>query len=106
MNVNIELTNRKDHDIGRGTALLVTGALMVLLKWFIPWVAPLALAAYGVYQLFHKEMGEGGVALGIAVILYFLSGFIGWLLWLSGALMVGVGLFLLIRAMRSNTRLE
>ena len=106
MNLHIELTDRKDHDVGRGTALLVSGAVMVLLTWIIPWVAPIAIGAYGVYRLFQKELGEGGVSLLVAVVLYFLSGIVEWLLWLSGAFMVGAGLFFLIRAMRSNTGTE
>jgi len=103
MNLDIELNSRKDHDISRGTALLVSGAVMVLLTWIVPWVAPIAIGAYGVYCLFHKELAEGGVALLLAVVVFFLGTIVGWLLWLSGAVMVGVGLFLLIRAMRSNT---
>ena len=42
----------------------------------------------------------------IAVVVYFPSGVVGWLLWLSGALMAGAGLFLLIRALRAGTMTE
>lgn len=104
--MNFDLISRKDQDIGRGTALLVSGAVFVLLKWILPDIAWLAIAAYGVYRLFRKEVGEGVVALALAVLFFLIRGFLGWLLWIAGALIVGFGIFFLLRAFRTNTLLE
>lgn len=100
------IPTRRDQDLGRGTALLVSGAVMVLLKWVLPVVAPLAVAAYGLYRLYHKDLSEGLLALGIAVVAWLLRPFVGWLLWLIGAAMVAIGLFYLIRGMRSDAPLD
>jgi hypothetical protein len=97
---------RRERDLGRGSALVIFGAVMVLLKWVLPVVAPLAIAAYGFYRLYHKEIGEGLVALSLAVLFYFLRQPLGWLIWLVGALMVGFGLFYLIRGVRAASIAE
>jgi len=104
MNTNIEFEPRRDQDLGRGTALLVTGAVMVLLKWVLPPVAPIAVAAYGIYRLYRKDLGEGLLALAIAVLVWVLRHALGWLLWLIGAAMVCVGIFFLIRGTLASSR--
>ncbi len=100
------MISRKDQDLGRGVALMVAGAVMVLLEWVVPTVAPLALAAYAIYRLFMRNFPEGGVALLIAVGLWFLSPVIGWMLWLFGLGMAGCGLFFLIRGIRGQYMIE
>ena len=100
--MQIEMIVQRDQDVGRGTALLVSGAVMVLLRWVLPPVAPLAIAAYGIYRLFHKQIGEGLLALAVAVLAWYLRGVVGGLLWLIGAAMVGFGLFFLIRGLLSD----
>jgi len=102
--MNSESHPNRDQDLGRGTALLVTGAVMVLLKWVLPPVAPIAVAAYGLYRLYRKDIGEGLLALAIAVLVWVLRHPLGWLLWLTGAAMVGFGVFFLIRGLLASPR--
>ncbi len=90
-------------DTGRGLALVTAGAVMVLLKWVLPAVAPLAVAAYGAYQLVHRQYAEGGLAIGFAVALWYLRDLVGGLLWFIGAGFVGLGLFFLIRSLRAKS---
>ena len=92
---------RSETDAQRGTALLVSGTVMVVLKWLVPYVAPVAVAAYGLYALYHRHTVEGLVALGVAVLLWMLRAPLGALLWLVGAAMATCGLFFLIRGMRT-----
>jgi hypothetical protein len=103
MQVDIELIERREQDLGRGTALLVSGAVMVLLKWILPPVAPVAIAAYGLYRLYYKDVGEGLLALALAVVAWVLRYPLGWLLWLGGAAMVGFGLFFVIRGLLADS---
>lgn len=98
------LIPQRERDLGRGTALLVCGAIMVLLTWILPAIAFLAVAAYGVYRLYLKEITEGLIALVVAVVFYFLSGLLAGLLWVIGALVAGMGLFFLIRALLEGSR--
>lgn len=100
--MQIELNPRRDQDVGRGTALVVTGAVMVLLKWVLPPVAPIAIAAYAVYRLYYRDLAEGLLALALAVLAWVLRIPVGWLLWLAGAAMVAFGLFYLIRGLRES----
>jgi hypothetical protein len=88
------------QDTSRGLAMLIAGAVMVVLKWVLPPVAPLAVAAYGVYQALNRQYGEGLAAVALAVILWYARGLVGWLLWLVGAAFVLAGLFFLIRSLR------
>jgi len=97
--MDLELSARREQDLGRGTALLVSGAVMVLLKWILPPVAPVAIAAYGIYRLYYKDFAEGLLALALAVLAWFLRYPLGWMLWLGGAAMVGFGLFFVIRGL-------
>jgi hypothetical protein len=90
------------QDTSRGLAMLIAGAVMVLLKWVLPPVAPLVVAAYGIYQAVHRRYGEGLAAVGVAVVLWYARGVVGWLLWLVGAAFVAAGLFFLIRSMRES----
>ena len=90
------------QDSSRGVAMLIAGAVMVVLKWVLPAVAPLAVAAYGIYQAVNRRYGEGLAAIGIAVVLWYARGVVGWLLWLVGAAFVLAGLFFLIRSMRES----
>jgi hypothetical protein len=92
---------RNESDAQRGTALLVTGAVLVVLKWLVPYVAPVSVAAYGVYALYHRHTVEGLVALGVAVLLWMLRAPLGALLWLVGAVIAACGLFFLIRGLRT-----
>lgn len=101
--MQFELITRREQDLGRGTALLISGAIMVLLKWVLPAVAPVALVAYGLYRLYQKQLGEGLVALALAVLAWYLRGAVGGLLWVIGAVMVGFGLFYLIRGFRTQS---
>jgi hypothetical protein len=98
--MQIELNPRREQDLGRGTALLVSGAVMVLLKWVLPPVAPVAIAAYAIYRLYYKDVAEGLLALALAVLAWYLRTPVGWLLWLVGAAMVSFGLFFVIRGLR------
>lgn len=100
--MQIELNPRRDQDLGRGTALLVTGAVMVLLKWVLPPVAPIAIAAYAVYRLYYRDLAEGLLALALAVVFWVLRAPLGWVLWLAGAAMVAFGLFFVIRGLRDT----
>ena len=100
--MNYNLIPQREQDIGRGTALLVCSAVLVLLKFTIPWIAWLAFGIYGIYRLFLKDVGEGLVALALAVVFFFLSGLLAGLLWVLAALVAGAGLFFLIRAMRTS----
>lgn len=104
--MEFKLIDRRDRDFGRGAALLTVGAVMVLLKWVVPAVAPLALAAYGIYRLFNKDFGESAVALGLAIVFWYLAAPLGGLLWLIGAGMAGLGLFFLIRGIRGQNLIE
>ena len=104
--MNFELMTQTEHDVGRGTALLATGAVVVLLTWVLPTVAPFAVAAYGIYRMVQKKISEGVVALALALLVWYLKYTLIWLLWLSGAVMVGFGLFFLIRGMRSRSTTE
>ena len=101
-----DLIPQKERDLGRGAALLVCGAVMVLLTWIVPWIAFLAVAAYGVYRLYLKEISEGLIALAVAVVFYFFSGLLAGLLWIVGALAAGAGLFFLIRALMEKSRVD
>lgn len=104
--MEFELIPQKERDLGRGAALLVCGAVMVLLTWIIPSIAFLVVATYGVYRLYLKEISEGLVALAVAVGLYIFSGLLAGLLWIVGALAAGAGLFFLIRALLGKSRVE
>lgn len=90
------------QDTSRGLAMLIAGAVMIVLKWVLPPVAPLAVAAYGAYQALNRQYGEGLAAVGVAVVLWYARGFVGWLLWLIGAAFVLAGLILLIRSMKES----
>lgn len=100
--MEMDLNARRDQDLGRGTALLVSGAVMVLLKWILPSVAPVAIAAYALYRLYYKDIAEGLLALALAALAWVLRYPLGWLLWLGGAAMVGFGLFFVIRGLRAD----
>jgi hypothetical protein len=89
-------------DAARGLALLAAGAAMVVLHWVVPPMAPLAVAAYGVYQLFKRRYGEAAVAILIAVALWYTRLLVGWLLWLVGAAFVVAAIFYLIQALRES----
>ncbi len=104
--MDFNIISRKEQDLGRGVALMVGGAVMVVLKWVLPVVAPLALAAYAVYRLFMKSYKEAAIALGIAVVLWFLQGVVSWLLLAFGAGMAGFGLFFLVRGLRGKYLIE
>lgn len=102
MELREQLPYLERADTSRGLAMLVAGAVMVLLKWIVPAVAPLAVAAYGIYQVINRRYGEGAAAVGIAVLLWYGRGVVGWLLWVLGAAFVLAGLFLLIRSLRET----
>ena len=104
--MDYEIIRRKDQDVGRGIALLVAAAGMVLLTWVVPAVAPVALAGYGIYLMFMRRFREMAVALLVAVGLWFLAGLLGGLLWWFGAAMAGFGLFFLIRGFRGRYLVE
>lgn len=99
-----DLIPQKERDLGRGTALLVCGAVMVLLSGPLTWIAWLVVAAYGIYRLYLREMGEGLVALAAAGVVYLFSSWLGSMLWVLGALVAGAGLFFLIRALLEKSR--
>ena len=97
-----EIITDKDQDIGRGTALLAAGAIMVLLTWILPWAAPFAIGAFGVYRLMQKDTGEGLLFMALGMVLWFLRKPVEVLLWAAGFLIVAVGIFMLIRGLRGN----
>ncbi len=103
--MEFNIISRKEQDLGRGVALMVAGAVMVVLNW-VPFVAPLALGAYAIYRLLMKGYKEAAIVLGIAVALWFLQGVISWLLFAFGAGMAGFGLFFLVRGMRGKYMIE
>ena len=100
--MNFELISRSGLDRDRGIALLVAGAVMVLLKWILPVAAPFAVLAFAIYQLANRRWQEGLIFLAVAVVLWLLRMPLGWLLWLLGFLMVGFGVFYLIRSIRDQ----
>ena len=100
------LITRNELDLGRGTALLVSGAVMVLLTYVLPAVAPIAIFGYGLYRLFKRQVREALISMALGVVLYFLMGLLEWLLWLCGAGMVGLGLFFLIRGFRASADID
>lgn len=104
--MNFDLISQKDQDLGRGVALMGAGAMMMLLKFVLPWMAPIALGAYAFYRLSMRSYLESAVAIGIALALWYLQGLVGWLLLMVSAGMVGFGLFFLIRGMRGQDRIE
>ena len=106
MEMEFEIISRRDQDLGRGVALLVAGAVMSLLKFILPAVAPLALAAYGIYRLFSKDYLECAVIVGAAVLLWFLKDIVAGLLLICGVGMAGIGLFFLIRGIRGRYLIE
>ena len=87
-------------DTARGLALLIAGAAMVVLHWILPPLAPLAVAAYGAYQVFRARFGEGAVAIVVCIGLWYTRPLVGWLLWIVGAVFVLAGLFYLIQSWR------
>ena len=97
-----ELITDRNQDIGRGTALLAAGAVMVLLTWVLPWAAPFAIGAFGIYRLIQKEPGEGLLFMALGIVTWFLRKPVEILLWLTGFLIVAVGLFMLIRGLRGE----
>lgn len=84
----------------RGLAMLIAGAVIVMLKWVLPSVAPLAVVAYGAYQATQRLYGEALAALAVALVLWYARTLVGGLLWLAGAAFAAAGLFLLIRSWR------
>ncbi len=104
--MDYDLIGQISLDRDRGIALLVAGAVMVLLKWVVPVVAPIAVLAYAIYRLVGKEYKEALIFAVVAVALWFLQVPLGWLLWLCGFLMAGFGLFFMIRSFRSHVLLH
>ena len=104
--MDFEIISQKDQDLGRGVALMGAGAMMMLLKFVLPWMAPIALAAYAFYRLFMRNYLEAAAAIGVALVLWYLQGLVGWLLLLISAGMVGFGVFFLIRGVREKSQIE
>ena len=100
------LMTRNELDLGRGTALLVSGAVMVLLTYVLPAVAPVAIFGYGVYRLIKKQVKEGLIAMAMGAVLWYLRAPLEWLLWWIGAGIVGLGLFFLIRGFRPSAEIK
>jgi hypothetical protein len=96
--VEFEMYTQRSLDRDRGIALLVAGAVMVLLKWVVPIAAPAAVLAYGIYRLFAKQYKEGLIFVAVAVVLWLLRPVLGGLLWVVGFLMAALGVFYLIRS--------
>jgi len=82
----------------KGAALLGAGAGTLILHWIVPPLAPVAVAAYGVFQAFKGRLGEAALAVLIAVALWYLRPLVGWLLWMVGAGFMLGGLFYLIQS--------
>ena len=100
--MNYEIISQSGLDRDRGIALLVAGAVMVLLKWILPVAAPFAVLAFAIYQLANRRWQEGLIFMAVALVLWLLRLPVGWLLWLCGFVMVGFGLFYLIRSFRGQ----
>ena len=100
--MDFDIINKRDQDMGRGVVLILGSALMVLLQFIIPAVAPLVMVAYGVYRLFTKNYGESAIAILLAILFWFLRAPISWIFWMFGAGMAGVGLFFIIRGIRGQ----
>lgn len=86
--------------VGHGVVMIATGAGIVLLRWVLPAVAPVAIAVYGVYLIGKHKFMEGFATIGGALLLWIFRGVLGGLLWWVGALMLGGGIFLLLRGLR------
>ena len=104
--MEFKIISRKDQDLGRGVALMAVGAMMMMLKFVLPVMAPIALAGYAIYRLFFRNYLESAVAIGVALVLWFLQGLVGWGLLIISAAMVGFGLFFLIRGIREQNQIE
>ena len=101
-----EIISQKEQDLGRGVALMAAGAMMMLLKFILPVMAPVALAAYAFYRLFMRNYLESAVTIGVALVLWYLQGVVGWMLLMISGGMVGFGVFYLIRGMRGQNQIE
>ena len=97
-----EVIPEKEQDIGRGTALLAAGAVMVLLTWVLPWSAPFAVGAYGIHRLIRKQAGEGLLFLALGLVFWFLRRPVELVLWFTGFLIVAVGIFMILRGLRGD----
>ena len=104
--MEFKIISQKDQDLGRGVALMGAGAMMMLLKFVLPIMAPIALAGYAFYRLFAKNYLESAVTLAVALALWYLQGLVGWVLLMISSAMVGFGVFFLIRGMREKNRIE
>lgn len=82
------------------------GAMMMLLKFVLPVMAPIALAGYALYRLFARNYLESAVTIGVALVLWYLQGLVGWVLLMISSAMVGFGVFFLIRGLREKNRIE
>ncbi|MBI4081807.1 MAG: hypothetical protein HY423_04280 [Candidatus Lambdaproteobacteria bacterium] len=96
----LDLTTPAEQDRSRGLALLLASAVLVLLSFVVPPVAPIAIIAYGFYQLYRKNYTEGALAILLAVVVWVLRGVVGWLIWACAFVAAGLGLFFLIRGLR------
>ena len=97
-----QIMTRREQDLGRGLTLIAGSAVVMLLTLVLPPVVPLAVGAYGIYRAISKQYPEAAVAVGIGVGLWFLRGAVSWMLWGTGALMAGVGIFFIIRGLRDR----
>ena len=104
--MDYDMITERDQDIGRGSALLAAGAVMVLLTWILPWAAPISVAAYGIYRLTQKQIGEGLLFVAMGIVFWILRKPVEWLLWLGGVGIVGVGVFLILRGLRAGNEPE
>lgn len=104
--MEFKIISQKDQDLGRGVALMGAGAMMMLLKFVLPIMAPIALAGYALYRLFARNYLEAIVTIGIALVLWYLQGLLGWMLLMISSAMVGFGVFFLIRGMRDKNKIE
>lgn len=104
--MQFDIISQKDQDLGRGVALMAAGAMMMLLKFILPVMAPIVLAAYAFYRLFMRNYLESVVTMGVALVLWYLQGLFGWMMLMISGGMVGFGFFFLIRGMRAKNQIE
>ncbi|MDH4121396.1 MAG: hypothetical protein OEV94_06820 [Deltaproteobacteria bacterium] len=95
---DIRLLN--EEDTLRGIALIAIGGVLVLLKWIVPYAAPLALVVYAGLQAYTQRYGEAIVALALAVLLWQLKELLEGLVWVAGVLAATGGFVFLLRNLK------
>lgn len=97
MNIK-EKINSFEITIENGIGLIIAGILLQILGGFTLFIVPIALGAFGVFQIVKGHSKEGIPNLAIAVIIALLSGFAKGLIKIAGGILIGGGIIILILA--------